>query len=233
MILTWREVISHLDPKPGLRIQNAETNYIVPEIILKKIDGEYEIIINDFYFPRIRMSRSYTKILQHVKKDREGLDYVRSKINSAKFLIKSVYLRNKTLKRVVNEIVTYQDDFFYNDNKYLKPMTYSIIAEKMGVNESTISRVVRAKYIDTPFGIVCLKDFFTSKAGRDDNYNSVSRQNVETIIKNLIINEDRAKPLSDQDITTILKEKGLNISRRVVSKYRKSLGILNSHLRKT
>lgn len=232
-IIAWKKIISHLDPKPGLRIQSPETDYIVPEIILKKIDGKYEVIINDFYFPKIRMSRAYTKILQQVKGDRSGLEYVRGKINSAKFLIKSVYLRHKTLKRVVYGIIDYQHDFFYNKDKYLKPMIYSVIAEKMGVNESTISRVVSQKYIDTPFGIFRLKDFFTSKAGRDNNYNSVSRDNVEKIIKDLIINEDKLNPLSDQDITTILKERGLNISRRVVSKYRKSLGILNSHLRKT
>jgi RNA polymerase sigma-54 factor len=236
LVKRWKDIISKLDPKPGLRIQNSEKNYIEPEIILKKIDGKYEIILNDFNFPKIRISRYYTKVLQQVKKrkgyTKEDLKFVRDKLNSAKFLVKSIYLRNKTLKDVVREIINYQYDFFYKDKKVLKPMGYAIIANKLGVNESTISRVVRSKYIDTPFGIISLKEFFTSRAGKDDDYNDISRQNVENIIKNLIDSEDKSNPLSDKDITDILKEKGMNVSRRVVAKYRKALGYLNSHLRK-
>ena len=236
MVKSWRDIVAKLDPKPGLRIQDSEKNYIEPEIIIKKIDGKYEIILNDFYSPKIKISRNYSKILQSVKKDnsndRRGLEYVRDKINSAKFLIKSIYLRNRTLKNVMREIINYQYDFFYNESRVLKPMGYAIIAERLGVNESTISRVIRSKYVDTPFGIMPLKDFFTSKAGKDDDYNSISRQNVETIIRDLIEKEDKTNPLTDNDITKILKERGMNVSRRVVAKYRKQLGYLNSHLRK-
>ena len=114
----------------------------------------------------------------------------------------------------------------------LQPLTYSVIADELQVNESTISRVVRRKYADTPFGIICLKDFFTSRAGKDVNYNSVSRQNVEIQIRKLIDNENKSEPLSDQDIAEILKKQGINVSRRVVAKYRKAKGILNSHLRR-
>jgi RNA polymerase sigma-54 factor len=231
-VLTWKEQISKLDPKPGLRIATSQTNYIVPDVIIKKIDKEYEIIINDFYFPRIRMSRRYKEILGYVKQDRKALDYVRNKINSAKFLIKSVYLRGRTLERVTKAIIRNQTEFFYGSTGILQPLTYSVIAEELQVNESTISRVVRNKYADTPFGIICLKDFFTSRAGKDINYNSISRQNVETKIKKLIDNEDEREPLSDQEIAEKLKEMGINVSRRVIAKYRKAKGILNSHLRR-
>ena len=143
------------------------------------------------------MSRRYKSILKDVKSDRKAVEYVRGKINSAKFLIKSIYLRNKTLKRVVRAIIKYQYDFFYEDGGALKPLTYSVIAGELQVNESTISRVVRTKYADTPFGIMCLKDFFTSKAGKDLNYDAVSRQSVEVKVKRFIEAEDILKPLED------------------------------------
>jgi len=231
-VYNWREVISKLDPKPGLRLANNPSNYIVPDVIIKKIENEYEIIVNDFSFPKIRMSRKYRQILNRVKTDREAVNYVRSKINSAKFLIKSIYLRGRTLERVTKAIIRNQTEFFYGNSGVLQPLTYSVIADELQVNESTISRVVRSKYADTPFGIICLKDFFTSRAGKDINYNSVSRQNVEIQIKRLIEAENKTEPLSDQDIAEVLKGQGINVSRRVVAKYRKAKGILNSHLRR-
>ncbi len=231
-ILHWRQQISKLDPKPGLRLLSNQNNYVVPDVIIKRIGNDYEIIINDFSFPKIRMSRRYKEILKQVKKNKEAVDYVRGKINSAKFLIKSVYLRSRTLERVTKAIMNNQTEFFYENNGVLKPLTYSVIAEELQVNESTISRVVRQKYADTPFGIMCLKDFFTSKAGKDDDYNSVSRHSVETKIKRMIDGENKQKPLSDQDIADELKKEGINVSRRVVAKYRKFKGILNSHLRR-
>ena len=231
-ILNWKKQIAKLDPKPGLRLLTNNSNYIVPDVIIKRIGSEYEIIINDYSFPKIRLSRSYNKILQQVKQDKEALDYVRGKINSAKFLIKSVYLRSRTLERVTKSILHHQPEFFYGENRILKPLTYSEIAQELQVNESTISRVVRIKYADTPFGVMCLKDFFTSKAGKDDNYNSISRHNVEQKITIMIDSEDKTNPLSDQDIAEKLAEMHIHVSRRVVAKYRKSKGILNSRLRR-
>ena len=231
-ILNWKKQIAKLDPKPGLRLLTNHSNYIVPDVIIKRIGNEYEVIINDYSFPKIRLSRRYNKILQQVKTDREALDYVRGKINSAKFLIKSVYLRGRTLERVTKSILHHQPDFFFGEKRILRPLTYSEIAQELQVNESTISRVVRIKYADTPFGIMCLKDFFTSKAGKDDNYNSVSRHNVEQKITKMIETENEANPLSDQEITENLGKMNINVSRRVVAKYRKAKGILNSRLRR-
>ncbi|MCF7858671.1 MAG: RNA polymerase factor sigma-54 [Candidatus Cloacimonetes bacterium] len=231
-VLNWKKQISLLDPKPGLRLLTNHSNYIVPDVIIKRIGNEYEVIVNDYSFPKIRLSRRYKTMLQSVKKDKETLDYVRSKINSAKFLIKSVYLRGRTLERVTKSILHHQPDFFYGDKRILRPLTYSEIAEELQVNESTISRVVRVKYADTPYGIMCLKDFFTSKAGKDDNYNSVSRHNVEHKLVRMIEGEEDTNPLSDKDIAEKLSEMGINVSRRVVAKYRKAKGILNSRLRR-
>jgi RNA polymerase sigma-54 factor len=230
-VLHWRELISHLDPKPGLRVLKNEDKFIVPDVIIKKIDSEYEVIVNDYSFPKIRMSKNYKAILKNVKSKQE-VDYVRDKINSAKFIIKSIYLRNRTLKRVVNAIIKHQYDFFYEDRRYLRPLVYSEIADELQVSDSTICRVVRTKYADTPFGIMCLKDFFTSKAGKDVNYDAVSRHSVEHRVMQYIENEDKDNPLSDQEIADRLLQEGVNVSRRLVSKYRQALGILNSHLRR-
>jgi len=231
-ILNWKKQIAKLDPKPGLRLLTNHSNYIIPDVIIKRIGNEYEVVINDYSFPRIRLSRRYNKILQQVKTDKEALDYVRSKINSAKFLIKSIYLRGRTLERVTKSILHHQPDFFYGENRVLRPLTYSEIAQELQVNESTISRVVRIKYADTPFGVMCLKDFFTSKAGKDNNYNSISRHNVEQKITQMIDKEDTTNPLSDQDIAEKLVGMNINVSRRVIAKYRKAKGILNSRLRR-
>ena len=125
-VLNWKDLISKLDPKPGLRIQINQTNYIVPDVILKKIDNEYEIIINDFSFPKIRMSRRYREILRLVKKDRNAVEYIRSKINSAKFLIKSIYLRGRTLERVTKSIIRNQPEYFYENTGILQPLTYQL-----------------------------------------------------------------------------------------------------------
>ena len=232
-ILFWKEQISHLDPKPGLRVIDNNDKFIVPDVIIKKIDNKYEIIVNDFSFPRIRISRSYKKILEKVRNEKESLAYVREKVNSARFLIKSIYLRSRTLERVTESIIRNQSDFFYNKNGVLKPLTYSVIAEELQVNESTISRVVRRKYADTPFGIMCLKDFFTSKAGKNESFEAVSRQSVEQKIIAMIEREDKSCPLSDNDIADEMKKTGIVVSRRVVAKYRKAKGILNSHLRRS
>ncbi len=231
-VLEIKDEIALLDPKPGLRLVTNETNYMVPDVIIKKIDNEYELIVNDSFMPNIIISRRYRDIIKNMGKDRDALNYVRSKINSAKFLIKSMYMRNRTLERVMRSIIQHQRQFFYNETGILEPLTYSTIAAELQVNESTISRVVRSKYADTPFGVMCLKDFFTSTAGKDKNYDAVSRQLVERNIREMIEEEDKRRPISDQDIANILKEKGISVSRRVIAKYREGLGILNSRLRR-
>ncbi|HOH47688.1 MAG TPA: hypothetical protein PLX59_07565 [Candidatus Cloacimonadota bacterium] len=160
------------------------------------------------------------------------MQFVRERINSAKFLIKSIFMRMRTLERVSLSIVKHQRDFFYNSSGVMIPLTYAAIAQDLGVSESTISRVVKHKYMETPYGIFAFKDFFNSKAGKDENYDSVSRQRVKSKMLKLIESEDKASPYSDQDLVDQLRMEGLDISRRIIAKYRDELGILNSRLRK-
>jgi len=231
-IMTYREQISKLDPKPGLRILLSNATYVYPDVTLKLIDGEYVVIINDHITPNIVISSRYRKMINRGYFDRETLSFVRERINSAKFLIKSIYMRMRTLEQVSLSIIKHQRDFFYNGSGVLQPLTYSSIAQDLGKSESTISRVVKHKYAETPYGIFALKDFFTSTAGRDDNFESISRQKAKGCIIRLIEAEDKRKPLSDQDLVELLKSEGLNISRRIIAKYRDELGILNSRLRR-
>lgn len=231
-VIECRDRIARLDPKPGLRLSSGKPQYIVPDLIVVRVENDFEIIINDFNIPKISLSRRYHNILSEMSHDKEAISYVRNKINSAKFLIKSVFMRNRTLERVMRSIINHQRNFFYNRSGVLEPLTYSVIAGDLGVNESTISRVVKNKYADTNYGIFCMKDFFCSTAGKDKNYDAVSRQNVQQQIQRLIEEEDSSAPVSDQDIVDILKERGISVSRRVIAKYRDELKIPNSRLRR-
>jgi RNA polymerase sigma-54 factor len=232
IIMLAREQVSHLDPKPGLRILASNNNYIFPDVTIKKIEEEFIVIINDMITPNIVISSRYRKMITKGFKDKETMQFVRDKINSAKFLIKSIYMRMRTLERVTLSIIKHQNDFFYNGSGVMLPLTYSVIAQDLGVSESTISRVVKHKYAETPYGIYGLKDFFTSTAGKDDNYESVSRQRVKSHILKLIETEAKENPLSDQELVERLHSEGLTISRRIIAKYRDEMGILNSRLRK-
>lgn len=231
-IMSLREQIAKLDPKPGLRILASSAAFVYPDVTLKMVDGEYVVVINDHITPNIIISPRYRKMINRGFFDKETMQYVRERINSAKFLIKSIFMRMRTLERVSLSIIKYQHDFFYLGTGQMQPLTYAVIAQDLGVSESTISRVVKHKYAETPFGIYAFKDFFTSTAGIDDDYQSISRQKVKSYIVHMIENENKKKPMSDQELVDKLKAEGLNISRRIITKYRDELGILNSHLRR-
>lgn len=231
-IMAAKEQIAKLDPKPGLRILASNASYVFPDVTLKMVDGEYVVIINDHITPNIIISPRYRKMINRGYFDKETMQFVRERINSAKFLIKSIFMRMRTLERVSLSIIKHQYDFFYLGSGQMQPLTYSVIAQDLGVSESTISRVVKHKYAETPYGIFAFKDFFTSTAGMDDDYQSISRQRVKSKIIRMIELENKKKPLSDQELVDRLKAEGLNISRRIITKYRDELGILNSHLRR-
>ncbi len=231
-IILIRDIIAKCDPKPGLRISEGAEDYVTPDVIIKLIDDEYEVIINDFYSPNLAINSHYRKMIHTKSHDKETVRYVRDKINSARFLIKSIYMRRRTMERVVKSIIRHQQDYFYNNDRVLHPMTYSVIAEDLGISESTISRVVKDKYADTPFGIIPLKKFFSSTAGQDMNFESVSRQRVKTCLAKYIEEEDPHHPYSDQELVEMLREDEMFISRRIVAKYRDEMGILNSRLRR-
>ncbi|MDD3143045.1 MAG: RNA polymerase factor sigma-54 [Candidatus Cloacimonetes bacterium] len=231
-ILAMKEIVAKLDPKPGLRILAPNAAYVYPDITIKQIDGKFEVIINDHITPNIIISPRYRQMINRGHFDRDTLKFVRDRINSAKFLIKSIYMRTRTLQRVAQSIIKFQPDFFQLGTGLIHPLTYAVIARDLSVSESTISRVVKHKFAETPSGIYALKDFFSSTAGMDNNYEGISRQHVKTQISHLIENESKKHPFSDQDIVELLRAEGLNISRRIVAKYRSELGILNSRLRR-
>ncbi len=231
-VLSMKEQVAKLDPKPGLRILASQAAYVFPDITIKLIDGKYEVIINDHITPNIIISSRYRKMINRGSFDKDTLQFVRDRINSAKFLIKSIYMRTRTLERVALSIISHQKEFFYTGSGVMQPLTYAVIAQDLSVSESTISRVVKHKFAETPYGIYALKDFFSSTAGRDDNYENISRQRVKSQIVSMVDLEDKKHPLSDQELVEHLKTDGLNISRRIVAKYRYELGILNSRLRR-
>lgn len=233
MVLSCRQIISQLDPKPGLIFLNTQNTYVVPDVVIRKIGEELEVLINDYWIPNIVINKQYRNLIKRTpRNDRQTIEYVRNKINSAKFLVKSIYMRNRTLLRVTHAIIEHQRNFFYNNTGILEPLTYSVIAAELHVNESTISRVVKDKYADTPYGIFALKEFFTTTAGKDRNYEDVSRQLVQMHIQKIVDQEDKQNPVCDQKIVEILKEHNINVSRRVIAKYRENIGILNSRLRR-
>jgi len=222
-----------LNPKPGLQLINQLISYVLPDVIIRRIEDDFVVYVNDTNIPRLTLNRRYRNMIATGRiKDREFLDFLRDKLSSAKFLIRSIYMRTNTILRVTRSIIDHQKDYFYNYSGILKPLTYSIIADDVGVSESTISRVVKDKFADTPFGIVCLKDFFTTSAGRTNSYEEVSKQNVLKLIERIIDSEDKGAPFSDEEIANELRKINIIISRRVVAKYRENLGILNSRLRR-
>jgi len=231
-VLEFRDRISRLDPKPGLRIHSGKAQYIVPDLFLVRMGDDFEIIVNDFHIPKVTFSRRYQNILAELAKNKDAINYVRGKINRANFLIKTIFMRHKTLKTVMRSILDHQHSYFYENSGILEPLTYTMIAAEMEVNESTISRVVKTKYADTHLGVFCLKDFFATTASKDKTSEIVSRTSVQQQIKNMIADEDKSAPISDQDIVAILNERGINVSRRVITKYREAMGIGNSRQRR-
>ncbi len=231
-IQSVKDQVAKLDPKPGLRILTPSAAYVFPDITIKNIGDKFEVIINDHITPNIIISSRYRKMINRGSFDKETLQFVRDRINNAKFLIKSIYMRTRTLERVAMSIIKHQQEFFNTGSGVMHPLTYSVIAQDLSVSESTISRVVKHKFAETPYGIYALKDFFSSTAGMDDNYETISRQRVKSYIINMLELEEKKHPLSDQELVEHLKDEGLNISRRIVAKYRSELGILNSRLRR-
>jgi RNA polymerase sigma-54 factor len=224
------DVIRSLEPKPGRSFASGENvKYITPDVIVEKINGEYVITSNENSLPHLMVSPYYSSLAKEAKNDEEVSKYITDKFNSALWLIKSIEQRKRTIYNVVSAVVDYQKDFFDNGPKYLKTLTLKQIAEAIGMHESTVSRAINGKYMQTPRGIFEIKYFFSGgvKSGEGMSSNS-----IKTFIKEIIDGENPAKPYSDQDIVGILKEKGIEISRRTVAKYREGMNILSSSKRR-
>lgn len=225
--------ISTLEPKPGRQFSQLEINYVIPDIILKNIDGEFVIIINDDWIPNIRISKYYKSLLKKKSVSKKVKNYISDKFTSAQWLIRSISQRRSTLHLVMEAILEEQMDFFKHGPGYLKPLTLKDIAERIDMHESTVSRITSKKYVQADWGIFNLKYFFSSSIKKSDG-SSESSRSVKDFIKKIIEDEgmkDNKKVYSDQDIVGILNNKGIKIARRTVAKYRKMLKILPSSRR--
>jgi RNA polymerase sigma-54 factor len=225
------EEIGRLDPAPGRRFAEDSNRVVVPDVTVEKDGGEWKIILNNDYIPRLRISNTYREMIAKGTLAKPERDYLRERIRSGKFLIDSIEQRQRTIERITREILIAQDQFFENGVAQLKPLTMTRIADIVGVHETTVSRAIANKYIKTPHGVFEFKYFFTPGYQAESGA-SVSNTSVKEMIADLVANEDKAGPLSDQDIVGQLLAKGITIARRTVAKYREELGILPSNLRR-
>jgi RNA polymerase sigma-54 factor len=224
--------IKKLDPKPGLVYSDASDNYIIPDLVVEKIDGKYHVFLNDANLPRLKLSKAYQEIARDKKKfEGENKEFISNKLNSANWMIQAIEQRRQTMLKVMNYIVDRQREYFERGVQYLKPLTLREVAEVINMHESTVSRVTNEKFVQTPRGVLPLKFFFSSglstTAGED-----VSARGIKAQIEKLVSDEDPKHPLTDQAIVNILKEGGVQIARRTVAKYRDQLGVLSARMRK-
>jgi len=218
-------ITSELTPYPGLPYSNDDTNYIVPDVYVKKIDEKYVIYLNDDDLPKLKLSNDYIDLLQNVEAmPKESRSYIQEKLKSAEWFIKSIQQRQRTIYRVMESILKFQYDFFENGPAYLKPLILRDVAEDIEMHESTISRVTSNKYTHTPQGIYELKYFFSTAIPRDGE-DALAAESIKTRIRKMINEEDKLKPLSDNAISQMLEEENIQIARRTVAKYREQMKI--------
>ncbi len=226
------DLISQQNPKPGNIFAEDRIEYILPEVFVELDNDVYVARINDAGLPKLRISSYYRKLIQDSNTPKETIKYIKEKLASSKFLMSSIEQRQSTLKKISDVIVEKQQEFFRYGIKQLKPMKMQEVAESVGVHETTVSRAVSGKYMQTPNGIFELRYFFTTGL-QTSNGASVSNESVKDMIGNMIENEDTSKPLSDQVIAHILQKKGINVARRTVAKYRIKLKIPSSSMRRS
>jgi len=223
--------IATLDPKPGQIFTPDPNNYVLPDVTVEKIGGEWTISLNGDQIPHLRISNTYKDLMARDNNGSDVKDYIRDKIRSGKFLIKSIHQRQQTISNIAHEIVARQKEFLQFGPSALKPMTMVQIADAVGVHETTVSRAISGKYMSTPHGVFEMKYFFTpgyqTAAGE-----SMSNTSVKGAIADLVKSEDSKNPLSDKEIVEILSKRGIPIARRTVAKYRNELNILPSNMRK-
>lgn len=233
------KVITHLNPKPGESVSDSKPQYITPDFILVDNEGKLEVLLNSRNAPDLRISRSYMETLKGYDKNpnpskelKQTVQFIKQKLDGAKWFIDSIKQRQNTLLMTMNAILQQQYAYFETgDETKMRPMILKDIAEKVGMDISTISRVANSKYVQTDFGTIPLKFFFSEGIATDDG-EEVSSREVKKILRDAIEAEDKRKPLPDEKLMEILKEKGYNIARRTVAKYREQLNIPVARLRK-
>ena len=231
-VVVAADVIGQLEPRPGRAFGSDEPVYIVPDIYIHKVKDEFHIVLNDDGMPRLRINGLYRDVLSRGNgASKDTKEYVREKVRSALWLIKSIHQRQRTIYRVMESIIKYQREFFERGINHLKPLNLRDVADDIEMHESTVSRVTTAKYVNTPQGIFELKFFFNSSINRFVG-DAVASESVKERIRKLITAEDPRRPLSDQRIAEMLRVANIDIARRTVTKYRESLNILSSTKRR-
>jgi RNA polymerase sigma-54 factor len=231
-VQTAADQLARLDPKPGLKYSASGDGYVIPDLIVEKIDGQYRVFLNDTGVPRLRLSRSYQELARDKKKfTAEHREFIASRMNSANWLIQAIEQRRQTMLKVMNFIVDRQRDFFEKGIEYLKPLTLREVAEVINMHESTVSRVTNEKYVQTPRGVLPLKFFFSSALSTASGEDASARS-IRAKLQKMVGEESAADPLTDQQIVHLFQEQGIKIARRTVAKYRDQLGILPARMRK-
>ncbi len=224
--------LARLEPKPGLRFARADQEYVVPDLVVDKVDGDYRIYLNDGGVPRLRISPVYREIAGDKKKFvGANREFITEKLNSATWLVQAIEQRRQTMLKVMHFIVDRQRDFFEKGIEHIRPLTLREVADVVEMHESTISRVTSQKFVQTPRGVFPLKFFFSSSLGTTSGEDASSRA-VKAQIQKLVADEDSAKPLTDAAIVDALRRRGIQIARRTVAKYRDQLGVLPARMRK-
>ena len=231
-VISAVNIIKEFEPKPGRTFSVEEPQYINPDIFVYKVEDGFMILLNDEGLPKLHVSSFYKHFIDRGGKvSDKAKEYMRDKIRSASWLIKSIYQRQKTIYRVMESILKFQREFFEKGIAHLRPMVLRDVAEDIGMHESTISRVTTNKYVYTPQGLFELKYFFNSSINRIDG-DSIASASVQEKIRQIILNEDARKPYSDDKIAKLLKESNIDIARRTVAKYREMMKLLSSNKRK-
>jgi RNA polymerase sigma-54 factor len=225
------ENIARLEPRPGRAYLADNDQYILPEVFVRKSGDEFVVSTNNEHIPHLRISNTYKDLMAQGENSAEVRNYIREKIRAGKFLIKSLHQRQQTILNIAREIVNRQREFMEKGVAFLKPLTMVQIAEVVGVHETTVSRAVSGKYMQTPQGIFEMKYFFTAGI-QTASGDGMSNTSVKDMIADIFKEEDPGKPLSDQAVVRMLQDKGIVIARRTVAKYRTELNILPSNLRK-
>jgi RNA polymerase sigma-54 factor len=228
----WMEVIKHFDPVPGLKYSSASPQYVTPDVYVVKMDGEYKILLDDDGIPRLRINPLYRRMLEEKGTPEETVNYIKDKIKSALWLIKSIDQRQKTIYKVAESIVRHQRAFLDYGIDLLKPLILKTVADDIGMHESTVSRAVTNKYMHTPQGVYEMKFFFHSSLSNSRGVD-ISSLSIKEKIRKMIEAEDPLKPMSDSEITSAFQKEGLKISRRTVAKYREDMKIPASHQRRS
>ncbi|MBU9712119.1 RNA polymerase factor sigma-54 [Evansella tamaricis] len=223
------DFIQTLNPKPGSTFHNEPPKYVIPDVTVKKVNGEYIVFLNEDHLPELTMNSRYEALLKN--SETEVSEYIHRKYEQFQWIKRSVEQRQQTLLKVTKAIVDYQQNFLEHGPSHLRPLTLKTIAEAIDVHESTVSRATTKKYLQTPKGLLELKYFFSSNVGNDSGEAS-SSERVKIYLKRLVDEENKQKPLSDQKLASALKEQGIHVSRRTVAKYRDEMHILSSSQRK-